>query len=35
MNLKQIKENLPKIELVKKQIREQNAALLKKLFKKV
>lgn len=35
MNIKQqIKKNLPKIELVKKEIREQNIVLLKKLFKK-
>ena len=30
-----IKETLPTVQMLKKQVREQNAALLKKLFKKV
>lgn len=33
--VEKIRENLPTKQMLKKQIREQNAALLKKLFKRV
>lgn len=33
--VEKIKETLPTVQMLKKQVREQNAALLKKLFKKV
>lgn len=33
--VEKIKESLPTAQMLKKQIREQNTALLKKLFKRV
>lgn len=33
--VEKIKKHLPTAQMLKKQVREQNAALLKKLFKRV